>query len=244
MSYVDLKHLLADLSLEAVRQPNDAAWAAVSAAYALLAEESRPAVSWESVRESASRLGALFSWRADESALTVLLKRGLLMRRGRHISAADDFAHYLEYWKRHAPRLLDVLTDLGTTGPAEADTDLRRGVALFNARLFFECHEYMEGMWKATSGPEKAFYHGIVQIAAAFYHFEKRNWHGASTLAQKGMRKLAGYQDSYLGVDVSSFRQAMQPWVSSFQNPEEGQEPKAYPRVKLLKQKRQGAPRG
>lgn len=244
MSYVDLKHLLADLSLDAVRQPNDARWAAVAAAYASLAKESEPAISWESVRQQAIRLAAPFGWRPDERTLNVLINRGLLRKRGEQVSAAGDFADHLEYLQRHAPRLLDVLKDLGRTRSVHADADVRRGVALFNGRLYFECHEYLEGVWKATSGLEKDFYHGIVQVAAAFYHFEKRNWHGASTLLQKGMRKLAGYPDSYLGVNLESFRQVLAPWASHFQNHEKHPEPQAYPKVELLIKKRQGAPWG
>ncbi|MEK6556862.1 MAG: DUF309 domain-containing protein, partial [Candidatus Margulisiibacteriota bacterium] len=49
------------------------------------------------------------------------------------------------------------------------------GILLFNSGLFFECHEYLEDVWRPTTGPERNFYHGIIQAAAAFYHFEKNN---------------------------------------------------------------------
>jgi len=242
MSYVDLKHLLADLSLEAVREPNGAEWASVMAAYASLANESQPDVSWESVRQKTIDLAAPFGWRPNERSLDFLIKRGLLRKRGEQVSASADFSPHIDYLRRHAPRLLDVLSDLGRA--RSVGTDVHRGVALFNGRLFFECHEYLEGVWKATNGLEKDFYHGIVQIAAAFYHFEKRNWHGASTLVQKGLRKLAGYPDSYLGVNLELLRRDLAPWMLHFQNHKKHQEPQAYPRVELHSQKRQGAPRG
>lgn len=244
MSYVDLKHLLADLSLDAVRQLNDARWAAVAAAYASLAKQSEPTVSWESVRQKAIHLAAPFGWRPDEQTLNVLINRGLLRKRGEQVSAADDFADHLEYLQRHAPRLLDVLKDLGRMRSVYADADVRRGGALFNGGLFFECHEYLEGVWKATTGLERDFYHGIVQVAAAFYHFEKRNWHGARTLVHKGMRKIAGYPDVYLGVKLEAFRRALGPWASLFEDHEKHPEPREYPVVTLETKKRQGAPRG
>jgi len=244
MSYVDLKHLLADLSLNAIREPHNADWAAVSAAYAALAEASGPDVSWNSVRQEAVKLAEPFAWRPDEDALDFLIKAGLLAKRGERISAAADFPRHLAYFRRQTQRLLEVLRELGETHKFHADRDVRRGAALFNGRLFFECHEYLEGVWKATSGLEKDFYHGIVQVAAAFYHFEKRNWHGATTLVQKGMRKLAGYTDVYLGVNLEAFRRALGPWASHFQDHEKYPEPRDYPVVKLETQKRQGAPRG
>ena len=44
MSYVDLKHLLADLALEAVRDPSRAAWVRPLAAYAAAATPNQPTV--------------------------------------------------------------------------------------------------------------------------------------------------------------------------------------------------------
>lgn len=244
MSYVDLKHLLADLSLEAIREPHNADWAALSAAYAAMAEAIGPEVLWRSLRQEAEQLAAAFAWRPDEHALDFLVDRGLLTKRGDRIAAAGDFIRHLAYFRRQSQRLLDVLRELGETHGSHANRDVRRGAALFNGRLFFECHEYLEGVWKASTGLEKDFYHGIVQVAASFYHFEKRNWHGASTLVQKGMRKLAGYTDVHLGVNLEAVRRALGPWASHFQNHEKSPEPREYPVVTLETKKRQGAPRG
>ncbi len=244
MSYVELKHLLADLSLEAIREPHNADWASVSAAYAALAEATGPDVPWNSARQEAVKLAESFAWRPDEHALDFLVNRGLLTKRGDRITAAGDFTRHLAYFRRQSKRLLDVLRELGESHGVQADRDVRRGAALFNGGLFFECHEYLEGVWKATTGLERDFYHGIVQVAAAFYHFEKRNWHGARTLVHKGMRKLAGYPDVYLGVKLEAFRRALGPWASHFEDHEKYPEPREYPVVTLETKKRQGAPRG
>lgn len=244
MTYVDLKHLLADLSLEAIKEPHRADWAAISAAYTALAEATGPDVPWKSVRQEAVKLAEPFAWRPDDHALDFLVHRGLLIRNGERIAAAGDFARHFAYFRRQSQRLLDVLRELGETHRFQADRDVRRGAALFNGRLFFECHEYLEGVWKATSGLEKDFYHGIVQVAAAFYHFEKRNWHGATTLVQKGMRKLAGYPDVYLGINLEAFRRALGPWASHFQDHGKHPEPRDYPVISLEARRRQGAPRG
>jgi len=58
MSYVDLKHLLADLTLEALQHPSTVPWAAIAAAYAELARTDRPQVPWTAVRTRAAELGA------------------------------------------------------------------------------------------------------------------------------------------------------------------------------------------
>ncbi len=71
-------------------------------------------------------------------------------------------------------------------------------------------------MWRATPGPERAFYHGIVQAAAAFYHYEKHNLHGARTLLTKGLQKLEGFPDHYRGVNLGAFRRALRSWLAHF----------------------------
>ena len=216
MSYVDLKHLLADLALEAVRDPERALWAPVAAAYGALAEESRPAVPWSALRTKAEEFGRGFDWHPTIDDAQRLVERGLLVKRGDEFTIREPFLPFLAYLRRQTSRLLDALQLVRTLGPQGDEAELRRGVALFNAGLYFECHELLEGVWRATPGPERAFYHGIVQAAAAFYHYEKRNFHGARTLLTKGLQKLEGFPDHYRGVDLGAFRRTLRPWLAHF----------------------------
>lgn len=244
MSYVDLKHLLADLALEAVQHPRPAGWAAIAAACADHLDADQPSVAWKTVRQDANVLARPFEWTIDERALDHLTDKDLLRKNGDTISIPPRFLPHLQYFKRQTHRLLDVLAELAS-GAAETGEDVRRGAALFNGRLFFECHEYLEGIWKATSGPEKGFFHGIVQVAAAFYHFEKENWHGATTLMSKGTQKLSKYPDSFLGVNLHAFRRALKSWAGYFADPAGRRRPGDYPRLNLVQpQERQEAPRG
>lgn len=236
MSYVDLKHLLADLALEATRRPEEASWAPLLAAYGMLADSQRPAVPWTTLRDQATRVGARFGWIPTNAALAHLVGAHLLEEHEGLVSVRPPFVPHLPYLRRQTSRLVDVLADLaeGTT-PRTVPDELRRGVALFNAGLFFECHEYLEGLWRATSGPEKDFYHGIVQVAAAFYHYEKRNPHGARTLFGKGLQRLERYPTHYLGINLTAFLDALQPWVASVAaRALSGGPQQPYPRITCL----------
>ena len=144
------------------------------------------------------------------------MERGLLVRRGDEFTIREPFLPFLAYLRRQTSRLLDALRLVRTLGPQGDEAELRRGVALFNAGLYFECHELLEGVWRATPGPERAFYHGIVQAAAAFYHYEKHNLHGARTLLTKGFQKLEGFPDHYRGVALGAFRRTLRPWLAHF----------------------------
>lgn len=216
MSYVDLKHLLADLALEAVQNPDRAAWAAVAAAYGMLARPPEIVISWDALRTTAERIGARFAWRPRPNDAGLLVARGLFDVGEGTVALRPQFVPFLAYLTRQTSRLLEALWVVAHSMEAGAVDDLRRGVALFNAGLFFECHELLEGVWKATEGSDKAFFHGIVQIAAGFYHYEKRNRHGARTLLAKGLQKLAGYPDQHLGVDLAGLMRSLEPWAASF----------------------------
>ena len=79
------------------------------------------------------------------------------------------------------------------------------GVALFNHRRFFECHEVLEQRWLRTHDASKDFYKGLIQAAVAFYHWSRDNRPGALTLARSARRYLARYQPSFGGLDVAAF---------------------------------------
>jgi len=67
---------------------------------------------------------------------------------------------------------------------------------LLDGGLFFECHEYFEGLWRRAPADERAFYQGIIHIAAGLYHYEKGNAHGARAKLTSGMRMLAAFAES------------------------------------------------
>jgi hypothetical protein len=231
MSYVDLKHVLADLALEAVTHPDRAAWAAVAAAYGATASDDHLGVPWKALHARASQMADSLGWRVGSQDAAYLVDRGVLTRRDATFALKPQYGPYLGYFRQQTSRLIEALRLLTTGSRPRATSDLQRGIALFNAGLFFECHELLEGLWKATSGLDKDFYHGIVQVAAAFYHYEKHNRHGAVTLLTKSRDKLAPYPSRYLGVDVAAFRKSLEPWAVTFEAQAEERRPQTFPHI-------------
>ena len=43
-----------------------------------------------------------------------------------------------------------------------------KGVWLFNARHFFECHEILEHLWLESIGTPKTFYQTLIHAAVCF----------------------------------------------------------------------------
>jgi predicted metal-dependent hydrolase len=80
---------------------------------------------------------------------------------------------------------------------------LRVGIHLFNAGEYFEQHEVLEDLWRAEPGPIRELYQGILQVGVGLYHLERGNYHGATTLLDRGLARLGTVQQGALGIDVA-----------------------------------------
>ena len=80
----------------------------------------------------------------------------------------------------------------------------QRGIALYRAGAFFECHEVLEELWTPMRGPHRLFLQSLIHFAVAFYHQQRHNRAGAERQLRKGLRKLAPYQPHYESVDTAA----------------------------------------
>ena len=84
-----------------------------------------------------------------------------------------------------------------------SETARQRGVELFNAGEFYECHEVLEDVWRPSRGVERYFLQALIHFAVGFYHHQQGNRIGAELQLRKGLRKLAGYLPTFQGVDTA-----------------------------------------
>lgn len=85
------------------------------------------------------------------------------------------------------------------------DTALSKAALLFNHHLFFEVHEVLEAQWRTEHDPVRLFLQGLIQIAVAFHHLERRNFRGAVALLRDGLEKLMPYRPAFLSVELQAF---------------------------------------
>ncbi len=106
------------------------------------------------------------------------------------------------------------------------NTDLqecfRQGLEEFNTEHFFEAHEAWEHVWLSSAGPEKRFLQGIIQIAAAFHHYQRGNRRGACSLLEAGLGRLHDLPADHSGIALDRLRHAASEWVRALQ---EGRDP-------------------
>src|SRR5262252_5101214 len=84
--------------------------------------------------------------------------------------------------------------------------NLREGLCCFHSGAFFEAHEHWESVWLAAQEPEKTFLQGLIQVAAAFHHFQRGNCAGTISLLRSGLRRLDGFQETFGGIGVAPLR--------------------------------------
>jgi predicted metal-dependent hydrolase len=141
----------------------------------VLLESFAETVPVDAVRARAPTLTAQFS--SEQAEVTEKLNRYLVA---------------LEEW-RTAPQL------------SARETTLRKAALLFNHHLFFEVHEILEAQWRGEHAPSRLFLQGLIQVAVAFYHLERRNFRGAVSLLHDGLEKIMPYQPAFLGVELQEF---------------------------------------
>ena len=78
---------------------------------------------------------------------------------------------------------------------------IQKGVKLFNDHHFWHAHEAWEEIWLHSSGEEKIFLQGLIQLAAAYHHVQRGTFRGGVRLFDASLRKLERFADGYRGVD-------------------------------------------
>jgi hypothetical protein len=215
--YVRLKHTLSELALRALVAPPARRAAAWLRAYCELAvaggagappPESAYDVPLRALTARARRAGA------GASRPRWLFARGLLERAGPLVRLPAPYRDHFPYLRRHARRLAVALRRLQRPAPEGVPARIWRAAGLFDAGLFFECHEYLEGIWRTAAARDRPFYQGIILVAAAFYHHEKGNAHGMRSKLAGGVARLEGYRPAYRGVLVDRWLRRLAPWMT------------------------------
>jgi predicted metal-dependent hydrolase len=95
---------------------------------------------------------------------------------------------------------------------AEERVAFEKGLAQFDAGLFFECHDTLEELWAGVRGPSRDFFQGLIQVAVGFYHLGNHNRVGAKRLFGRALKRLAPYPGRYGGLDVGALRGSVEEW--------------------------------
>jgi predicted metal-dependent hydrolase len=82
------------------------------------------------------------------------------------------------------------------------------GRAAFNRGDHFLAHELWEEVWRSSSGPERRWLQGLIQLAAGLHQLARGRTAPAATLLLRALAKLEDAPDRIDGLAVSAARRA------------------------------------
>lgn len=87
---------------------------------------------------------------------------------------------------------------------------LEDGIGQFNAQRYFEAHETWEQAWLQSSGEEKVLLQGLIQAAAAYVKWQRKEPRGAFRLSSTAIEKLYSLEETeHCGVEVAALIDAL-----------------------------------
>jgi uncharacterized protein len=110
--------------------------------------------------------------------------------------------------------------------------ELREGLRCFHSGAFFEAHEHWESVWLVAQEPEKTFLQGLIQVAAAFHHFQRGNHAGTISLLRSALRRLDGYPPAFAGIAVAPLCSAIRLWLEALETVPQASPP-PHPQLQL-----------
>ncbi len=90
-----------------------------------------------------------------------------------------------------------------------------RGIELFNAGKYFECHEALEEIWLSSQGVEREFFHVLIQVAGALHHLQRGNLRGMQSIYERAQRKFDTLPPVMMMLDTKAFAQELEKFFSA-----------------------------
>ncbi len=90
---------------------------------------------------------------------------------------------------------------------------LAEGLRCYESAEYFNAHEHWESVWLECEEPEKTFLQALIQITAAFHHFQRKNLKGTASLLGGALRRLDSFPAVYGGIEVEAVRASVREWL-------------------------------
>jgi hypothetical protein len=121
--------------------------------------------------------------------------------------------------------------------PAARRRLLARGVELFNAGAFHDCHDAFEEVWRSTTPEPRDLWQGLIQVAVGLHHAVDRGRPApARRVLARGRRRLAGLPSPCHGLDLAALLAAAGRWDAWLAAPQG--EPPPPPRIVVVEPSR------
>lgn len=124
------------------------------------------------------------------------------------------FDDVFEQWHGLEDRILgyarrsdaELQTALATACQQPLPPLVHQGLQEFNIGDYYEAHETIEHAWVDEPGLIRNLYRGILQVAVAYYHIQRGNYHGALKMFLRSLQWLEPLPDECQGIQVAQLR--------------------------------------
>jgi predicted metal-dependent hydrolase len=107
--------------------------------------------------------------------------------------------------------------------------------ACFNQQRFYEAHEILEELWLVRRrGPDGPFYKGLIQLAGAFVHLQKRRPQPAAALLKLAQANLERYLPTHGRLELTDVLRMIQEWLQALESGDPMPEPAPSARMPRL----------
>jgi hypothetical protein len=94
---------------------------------------------------------------------------------------------------------------------------LAEGLRHYHAEEFFAAHEAWESVWLESQEPEKMFLQALIQVTAAFHHFQRNNPRGTAQLLRAALGRLERYPARFGGISVTLLCNDIREWLQALE---------------------------
>jgi hypothetical protein len=94
---------------------------------------------------------------------------------------------------------------------------LAEGLRLYDAGEFFAAHEAWEIVWLPAPEPEKTFLQALIQVTAAFHHWQRKNRQGTARLLRAALGRLEPYPACFGGISVDLLCDDIRMWLRALE---------------------------
>ncbi len=147
-------------------------------------------------RDIRNQLSESFLFALREQSPDPVEKTGKALKQ---IASGPDHINYIDDRLRRYNMILNQLGATKSNTPQQADP-FETARLLWNLKLFFECHEWLEYFWIKASGSEKKIIQGLIRASGAFVLLEAGRKPAAKSSAQKAIALLREYKESIPGI--------------------------------------------
>src|SRR4051794_37537645 len=112
-------------------------------------------------------------------------------------------------WRKLIPTLMDQWQSLYV-----------EGVDLLNRGHYFEAHEVLEDVWRASVPQWKLYLQALVQVAVSMHHHSKGNLNGARSVLAKCINNFSGFDEGWQGLDLQDLRAQLLAWQRALESGE------------------------